>query len=229
MNWQPIGPRFLTLSQSGYEKSNFQERSGVRTLFLIFSLLCVLVSLAPIAWADFEASSGELRMHAQSFQDAGSLQANTKTIAVIALATLVLGIVALGIWSSTSSRKAAKLMGLSQGLSAQNLFLGVHYSDGEQKETMGYFRSLDLREATFVSNRDHPRGEDLRFNLVSLPGFPSASAGVLGQVVTCRSLGGSPESYLVAVRFQDVSDQTKDSLGKYIRELTKRSSAFSRA
>ncbi len=192
-------------------------------------LLGIAATYSSLSGAEPEHGPAELRLQAGSQADPDFFSTDAQRITFVVLGVLVVSIIGIGVWSSTDSRRAAGLIGLSTGPSAKNLFLGVKYNDDDSREAMGYFRSLDLREASFVSNRYYTRGQSLDFNLRSLPGFEGAASRVGGLVTSCRSIGGSPESYLVHVRFEALSDLTKTSLTEYLSSLTRRSTAYSRA
>ena len=109
---------------------------------------------------------------------------------VIGMLTLVL---ILGFISSRRLR--------SRGLAVHHLFLKISLRRNGNDAT-GFVRSLDLGEINLVMNEAPIKGENLEFNLSSLPGFPTEGRLIRGTVNRVKPIGGNHQNFTVSVTLE---------------------------
>ena len=159
---------------------------------------------------------------------------------VLGIGLVILLLVILGAISGSSSNKRSALHALANGPSAQNLFLGIKYAalpkvatteqaDAAPMLEVGYLRSLGVSSASFVSSEAIQRDGRVRLYLGTLPGFPNSNIAVEGNVIRCKYLGGSPESFLIQIRFNHMNDQSREPLISYLATLTSKPRALTQA
>jgi hypothetical protein len=143
--------------------------------------------------------------------------------AVLAVVLLVLLIMFLIALSATSPKKGEMLqrsVPLFSKPKAHNLFLKVGLSLDNGENLSAYLRALALKEASFVVAHSFTKGQSVKVNLDSLPGFPLDNSFAQGHVTSCRSLGGNPEKYLLRLRFKPLSEDTRRPLLDYLVRLS---------
>lgn len=113
---------------------------------------------------------------------------------------------------------------------AKELFLQVDYCAPEKYNDVkrGYLRSLTLDRASIVAqDRNIVEGSHLDVIFDSAKSSEEAVVSddhhaVTGKVVKKKSLGGSPESWLIDVRFQDRNDQADGFIRDYMQKAIER-------
>lgn len=141
----------------------------------------------------------------------------------ILMALLAL-LVFLAIWSSVTRLRPDEILPQIPGHGVRNLFLRMRFRDavGAKEKSEGYLMSLSLRKATFVTSKRVQRGDHLRLDLDSLPGFPESGPDAImeANVRASRKLGGDPETYLVTVRLVAKTVEAREPLSAYIHQLS---------
>lgn len=83
----------------------------------------------------------------------------------------------------------------------------------------GYLRSLGVGLASFICDYPYPKTTLINLDLSSLPKFPLIDLKVKSEVIGCKSLGGTPQCYLINLKFDP--NQHSDDIKKYLDYLTK--------
>lgn len=86
---------------------------------------------------------------------------------------------------------------------------------------VGHLRDLSLTSASFVSPIYCGRGDRLQILLDSLPDFPVGRSSASAEVTACRSLGGDPTTFLVRVRFTEMTPAERYPLTRYLTQLAR--------
>lgn len=130
------------------------------------------------------------------------------------IAALLGGILLIGLTQILSGRSLG-------GPSARNLFLGVRLQLPENgQEQSAWVRALDSHSALVVSAKLLSKGDRVRVNLASLPGYPeNGSNWVDAEVKRVRSLGGNPVTYEARLRFPRMTRGLHELLTQYVRRL----------
>ncbi len=212
--------------------------SKIRILRAFFgAMFCVSLILAAAEFSDgishlAIAESGADDIAIQSFNSTGDQILNVKTqrLTLLVLWVLVVGIIAVGLLSSSSHSSLERLIRLGRGPDASNLFLGVQYSDSTRSgvANIGYMRSLGMNYASFVADHRIDRSETVRFDFASLPGFAGTDNLVQAQVIRCRPIEGDTKNFLIDVRFASISDSVRNALAEYLVQLTSPRNAYNR-
>lgn len=103
-----------------------------------------------------------------------------------------------------------------RGVAAKNLFLAVRF-DGPRRgsRTAGHLTALAPQGAVMVTDAAVAKGEHLRLDLGSLPGYPDAGGVVTGVVTSVKSFGSSQ---VVRMRFE--ANPAPRTLRRYLETLT---------
>jgi hypothetical protein len=126
---------------------------------------------------------------------------------------LVFVFVALGFWSSFGRLRA----GGSLGLKAKNLFLTVR----AQGDYQVHIITLAPRHMTFVSPRFLAKGEKLRLDVQTLPGFPEGAGPLEVEVTRAHKMRGESDSFVVTAKVQAASPRGESQLVRFLEQLTR--------
>ena len=164
------------------------------------------------------AAAGELPIEAATSTNPGNDFVPEVVVWLLALLCLALFV------NGTRQRTWGRL----SRSSAENLFLNMRFSELDAASPcadraavrMGHLLDISLKDATFVSPVPCSKGARLQLSLDSLPDFPTSGSVAPAEVTGCQSLGGDPTTFLVSVRFVDLSPNERYPLMRYLKYLT---------
>lgn len=150
---------------------------------------------------------------------------NPSTELLPSVVVCLLGLLGVALIVSGTRRQTWSMLSFG---AARNLFLSMRFSeigeksliDGLERFKIGHLRDLSLKAASFVSPSYYSRGARLLLSLDSLPNFPKTGSVATAEVVGCRALGGEPTSFLISVRFVDLTPDERYPLMDYLRNLS---------
>jgi hypothetical protein len=128
------------------------------------------------------------------------------------LIALLVIFIALGVWSSFGRLRA----GGSIGLKAKNLFLTVRTQAGHQIHIITW----GPHDLTFVSPRYLGKGETLRVDVRSLPGFPEGTGFLDLEVKHAKPMLGEQNTYVITARVADAAAERQE-VRRFLEQLTR--------
>ncbi len=126
---------------------------------------------------------------------------------------LVFIFVVLGFWATFGRMRG----GGSLGLKARNLFLTVK----AQGEYQVHIITLSPRHLTFVSPRFLAKGEKVRLDVQTLPGFPEGAGPLEVEVTRAHVMRGQADSFVVTAQVPSASVKGEPQLVRFLEQLTR--------
>lgn len=124
---------------------------------------------------------------------------------------LVFVFVALGVWSSFSRMRG----GGAFGLKAKNLFLTVK----AQGEYMVHIVSMSPSHLTFVSPKYVARGDKVRLDVQTLPGFPEGGLPLNVEVTRAHAMRAEKDTFVVSAKVP--SAEGEQGLVRFLEQLSR--------
>ncbi|MEN9836180.1 MAG: hypothetical protein RL011_2373 [Pseudomonadota bacterium] len=136
----------------------------------------------------------------------------------------------LGLWSALTGSRLSYII---RGPAATKLFLGVQLQRAAKPEMSGglpeisaHVVDIDLAHVMFISHSSFSRGEKLTMSFAKVPDFESVTEPYQVTVASCRSLKGTPGSFLVKAHFTRMAPTMRLPLRAFIGQLSRRHNLF---
>ncbi len=126
---------------------------------------------------------------------------------------LVFIFVALGFWSTFGRMRG----GGSLGLKARDLFLTVR----AQGDYQVHITTMTPRRLTFVSPRFLAKGEKVRLDIQTLPGFPEGAGPLEVEVTRAHVMRDQADSFVVTAHVSSASVKGEPQLVRFLEQLTR--------
>jgi hypothetical protein len=199
-------------------------------VFVGIALVLTTVLQCWLYQAFADSSPEDIALWSFGTAEDGVISLKAQRVTLFVLWILVIGILTVGVLSSTSHRSMDRLIRLGRGPDASNLFLGIQYrlSNGSNESFSGFIRTLGMKHATFVASRSFERGERIRLDLGTIIGFDSIDqAGVEAVVHKSKKMAGDNKHFLVEVKLNSMPEQVRAALARYLVQLASPRKAYS--